>query len=108
MGWHGRLRPMSSAGRTAFVGREREFAVLDSALAAAKAGRGVLVTITGEPGIGKTRLAEETASRAADNGFAVAWGAGWPEGGAPPYWPWQDLLAQLGAAGDDDILPAGP
>src|SRR5205085_11728804 len=54
------------------------------------------------------RRAEEGARRAADHGFAVAWGAGWPEGGAPPGWPWQDLLAQLGAESGDDLLPAGP
>jgi hypothetical protein len=54
-----------------FVARAGVLAEVDSALAAARAGRGTLLTVTGEPGIGKTRLAEEAAGRAA--GFEVVW-----------------------------------
>jgi len=57
------------------VARAGVLAEVDSALIAARAGRGTLLTVAGEPGIGKTRLAEEAAERA--DGFAIVW----PRGG---------------------------
>jgi predicted ATP-dependent serine protease len=51
------------------VARAGVLVEVDSVLAAARAGRGALLTVTGEPGIGKTRLAEAAAGRAA--GFMV-------------------------------------
>ena len=47
-----------------FIGRQQELAVLDAALDDALSGQGQMVMLTGEPGIGKTRLAQELASRA--------------------------------------------
>lgn len=58
----------------------------------ARAGRGRLFLLTGEPGIGKTRVAEEFAGYAAANGARVAWGRCWEGGGAPAYWPWVQVL----------------
>jgi hypothetical protein len=79
----------------AFVGRERELVELTSALEGLEAGRGSLFLLSGEPGIGKTRLADELASRAAARGISVAWGAAWDGGGAPLLWPWIQVLRAL-------------
>ncbi len=83
----------------AFVGRQRELDELRRALAAARDGRGGLYLLSGEPGVGKTSLAERLAEDAAASGFAVAWGRCTESGGAPAYWPWVQMLRQL--------LPAG-
>jgi DNA-binding SARP family transcriptional activator len=75
-----------------FVGRQPELAALLGALRDALSGTGRLVVVGGEPGIGKSRLAEELAGRAASEGAEVLWGRCWEEGGAPPYWPWVQAL----------------
>jgi hypothetical protein len=80
-----------------FVGRIRELAVLETAQMVVRNGDSCVVLVSGEPGIGKTRLCREAATRAERAGFAVAWGSCWPEGGAPPFWPWQSILSSLGA-----------
>ena len=74
--------------RDDFVGRQREMAELRTALDAAMAGRGQMVMLSGEPGIGKTRLAQELASRAESLGAQVMWGWCYEHAGAPPYWPY--------------------
>jgi tetratricopeptide (TPR) repeat protein len=63
-------------------------AEFQSALEDALSGRGQLVMLAGEPGIGKTRLAQEVASRATVLGFRVLWGWCYEAEGAPPHWPW--------------------
>ncbi len=70
-------------------------AELGAALAAARSGRGGLVLIAGEPGIGKTALADAFATHAAGQGAVVAWGRAWEAGGAPAFWPWIEALRQL-------------
>ncbi len=84
--------PVPAPAGDGFVGRPGELAALASAWAAADAGRGTAVVVTGEPGIGKTRLVEAFATRA---GAAVRWGRCAEIGGAPPYWPWQQVLGGL-------------
>ena len=61
------IQPASTVRSTGgmFVGRQREMAALEAALKEARAGRGRLVMLVGEPGIGKTRTAQELASHAA-------------------------------------------
>ena len=79
-------------GASAFVGRDRELSVLATALDDARAGRGRVVLIAGEPGIGKTRLAEELMARARDHGVRALVGRCWEAGGAPAFWPWSHAL----------------
>jgi hypothetical protein len=64
-------------------------------MAAARGGVGCLVLVSGEAGIGKSRFCREVAARARARGFATAWGSCWPEGGAPPLWPWRAILDSL-------------
>ena len=64
-------------------------------LAALADGRGGLYLLSGEPGIGKTRLADEVARQAEAQGLAVAWGAAWDGGAAPAYWPWIEVVRSL-------------
>ncbi len=80
---------------TSFVGREREVLVLEQALSDAFAADARLVVLTGEPGIGKTRLAEELARRAEARGFTVVWGRSWEGEGTPAYFPWRQALRAL-------------
>jgi len=94
-----------------FVGRTDQLRRLEAVCAAALARRGGLVVVSGVAGIGKTRLCEEAADRAGRAGFTVAWGRCWPDGGAPPLWPWQSVLNQLcgpeaAAILDSDAGPA--
>ena len=83
-----------------FVGRQREMAELTAVLDDAISGRGSIVMLAGEPGIGKTRTAQELASYAEEKGCQVLWGWCYEREGAPPYWPWvQSVLTYL-AGGD--------
>jgi DNA-binding CsgD family transcriptional regulator len=74
------------------VGRARELAEVDAALADVRSGHGRLLLISGPPGIGKSLLAEEAQRRAADLGLTVAAGYAVDDPGAPPLWPWARLL----------------
>jgi DNA-binding SARP family transcriptional activator len=75
-----------------FVGRESELVELSAGLDEAFAGRGRLFLVQGEPGIGKSRLADELMSRAKARGASVLAGRCWEAGGAPAYWPWTQSL----------------
>jgi DNA-binding SARP family transcriptional activator len=79
------------------VGRDDQLAALDGALAGARGGRGRVMLVAGEPGIGKTRLAEEAARRGAGAGMQVAWGRCHEGDGAPALWPWAQVVRQLAA-----------
>ena len=78
--------------RGPFVGREPELAELVAGLDRAVAGVGSLFLVTGEPGIGKSRLADEVGARARARGARVLVGRCWEAGGAPAYWPWLQAL----------------
>src|SRR5918996_636090 len=81
---------------SSFVGRHREIDELKSALEDVQSGQGRVVMLVGEPGIGKTRTAQELAAYAETRGARVLWGWCYEEDGAPPFWPWvQPIRAYL-------------
>jgi eukaryotic-like serine/threonine-protein kinase len=79
-----------------FVGRAYELGELQAGLEDASSGRGRLLLVTGEPGIGKTRLMQELAGFALDQDWRVLMGRCWEEGGAPAYWPWIQVVRAAG------------
>ena len=85
-------------------GRSSELATIARALEAAGSGQARVVALVGEPGIGKTRLTIEAAARASELAFVACWGRAWEAGGAPPYWPWRQLLDALPGIDRDGAL----
>jgi tetratricopeptide (TPR) repeat protein len=98
--------PAPRPGSWAFVGRDREVAELVAGLEDAIGGRGRLFLIAGEPGIGKTWLAEHLAGHATKRGTRVLWGRCWEGGGAPPFWPWSQTIGDLAEGLDEQTLAA--
>ena len=92
--------------RGAFVGREEELADLMVGLDDAIAGHGRLFLLVGEPGIGKSRLAEELTAVARARGARMLVGRCWEAGGAPAYWPWVQALRAYVREADPDALRA--
>ncbi len=77
------------------IGRDAELKAVDAALEAAMTGHGGCVVITGEPGIGKSRLVLEMAGRAAGRGIRVVTGRAVPQSATAAYRPLTDALVQL-------------
>ncbi|RIK37526.1 MAG: hypothetical protein DCC58_17865 [Chloroflexi bacterium] len=106
--------PLDRLAGGVFVGREAEATALRAALDDALAGNSQTALLVGEPGIGKTRLAEELGTYAALRGAQVLWGRCYEWEGTPAYWPWvqiirayvherdpQGLRSELGAGAGD-------
>ncbi|SDM69645.1 ATP-binding protein [Allokutzneria albata] len=75
-----------------FVGRRNTIAELTGRLDQALSGRGSLVLVAGEAGIGKTTLVEHFAAVAGERDVRVLWGGCWPGQGQSPYWPFVQVL----------------
>jgi tRNA A-37 threonylcarbamoyl transferase component Bud32/tetratricopeptide (TPR) repeat protein len=92
--------------RVAVVGRLPEETLLLAGLRRALRGRGELVMVAGEAGIGKTTLARRVCDEAGRLGAPVAWAAGGAFGeSAPPYWHWAQVVRALARApGGADLL----
>ncbi len=89
-----------------FVGRSREMDLLRAALAEAMDGRGQVAMLAGEPGIGKTRTAQELARHAESLGARLLWGWCYEGEGAPPYWPWVGPIRSYVQQAEPDVLRA--
>jgi len=116
----GEAAEATEAATAILVGRESEVEELRGGLDAAVAGRGCLFLLAGEPGIGKSGLADEVIRQARERRARVLVGRCWEAGGAPAYWPWVQSLrayieqtepdalrSQLGAGAEDlaQIVP---
>lgn len=84
------------------VGRDRELAALTGLLDQAEKGRASFAAVTGDAGMGKSRLCRELAAEALARGATVLLGRCSQDDGAPPLWPWATVLAGLGRS-----LPVG-
>jgi DNA-binding SARP family transcriptional activator len=89
------------------VGRSAEQAALDEALRVSLSGRTAWVVLEGDAGIGKSRLVEHLADRAAAGGADVVWGRSPEMMAAPAFWPWLGVLRSL-AATSDPLPELGP
>ncbi|HYX62510.1 MAG TPA: AAA family ATPase, partial [Streptosporangiaceae bacterium] len=94
---------MSRADR--LIGRESALAAASSVLDDARRGAGQFLMISGEAGIGKTAMLAALVSRSGPAPLVLR-GFCWEGDGAPPYWPWSQVLqasglpmADLGEAG---------
>ena len=88
----------------ALVGRDAELAALVAGLVRAASGHGRVVALTGEPGIGKTRLVDELVRVAGLPPSRVLRGRCPEQAGVPSYWPWTRILRALAAAQGHDRL----
>ena len=87
-----------------FLGREREVQELRAAVDDAVGRRGRMVVVSGESGIGKTRLASEVAAYAALRGTQVLWGRCYAGAGAPAYWPWVQVIRDYARDHDPETV----
>lgn len=87
------------------VGRNECLSALRSGLSHALRGEGRIFALLGEPGIGKTRLAETVTREARKLGMRTAWGHFTATEGTPPLWPMVPVLRELNIDGiADDAL----
>ncbi|MDP2674150.1 MAG: protein kinase [Dehalococcoidia bacterium] len=86
------VNPLDRLAGGVFVGREKEMDELRAGLEDALSGRGRLLMLVGEPGIGKTRTSEEFATYAGLRNAQVLWGRCYEGEGAPAYWPWVQVV----------------
>jgi class 3 adenylate cyclase len=84
--------PLDRLASGVFVGREKEMDELRAGLEDALSGRGRLLMLVGEPGIGKTRTSEEFATYSGLRNAQVLWGRCYEGEGAPAYWPWVQVV----------------
>jgi DNA-binding winged helix-turn-helix (wHTH) protein len=77
---------------TRLLGRAKELAFLRRAFEQTRTGRGRLVVVSGDAGIGKTALVERFAHELEGRSAFVAWGRCWRRSEAPRLWPWLEIV----------------
>jgi class 3 adenylate cyclase/tetratricopeptide (TPR) repeat protein len=97
-----RLQAVATRGLTRFVGRQREMDALSHALEVASQGRGQLVAMVGEAGVGKSRLVGELTQSITLHGWRILESRSVSYGRAAPYGPVRDLIRSLFQIADND------
>ncbi len=92
--------------RTPFVGRDAELSRVKGKLADARTGRGGLVMLIGEPGIGKSRMIEEFTEHARGEGSAVLFGACFEGEWVPPFAPFAEAIEEYAKSAAVETLQA--
>ena len=87
-----------------FVGRAAALASALEAVEGGLAGLARVVLVSGEPGVGKSRLARELTGRVPHR---AVWSSCWEGDGAPPFWPWLQVLRALRAVGVEAARSSG-
>jgi len=96
---------LRSVPPVAYVGRMAEKERLTAVSREVRKGRRRIVFVSGEPGVGKTRLAARTALEAHSDGFTICWGAAAEDLGAP-YGPWIQAISHYVEHAPDEVLTA--
>jgi predicted ATPase len=86
------------------VGRAPELSALLALFDEVVAGRGEVVLLSGEPGIGKTRLGHAFATEAASRGAFTLWGRCFDGDWAPPYGPWGEAIGGFARSASPDLI----
>ena len=81
--------------KTSFGVHQVQMDRIGARLAGAAHGRGGVVVLVGEPGVGKTTLAEHAADMARRAGLKTFWSRCLDASAAPAYWPWVQMLRQM-------------
>jgi class 3 adenylate cyclase len=97
-----RLQAAATRGLTRFVGRDQELVVMQQALEQTSAGRGQVVALVGEAGVGKSRLVYECVHSHRTQGWRVLESASVSYGKATVYFPVIDLLKRYAHVEDGD------
>jgi DNA-binding SARP family transcriptional activator len=99
-------KELAPVGESPFVGRDLEFGQLDEAWNSAREGGAHLLLVTGEPGIGKSRLAQELGRRVRAQGDVVASARAYEAAGRVPWGPVVELLRSDALRSHIDTLDA--
>ncbi len=98
--WHG----LPAARITPWTDREAELADLGRVLSDASSGHGAIVAISGEPGIGKTRLAEEVIRLSKGKGFRALRSRGFQGEPGLAYGHWVEAIREYVREAPDPLL----
>jgi class 3 adenylate cyclase/tetratricopeptide (TPR) repeat protein len=94
-----RVQAGAARGLTPLVGRSTEIDIFNKLVERVSAGRGQILAMIGEPGIGKSRLVHEFSHHQLPSGWLVLEGASASYGKATPYFPLIDMLRRYFAIG---------